>query len=137
MSRVVVPTEIEELATQAVDAALVVHREFGPGLLESAYRDCMVLELTLRGMAVERELNLPITFRGTTLPNAYRVDLLINKTFLIELKAVESLQPIHRVQLNTYLKLLRLPLGLLINFNVPLIKDGTHRILNLDFRSQT
>jgi GxxExxY protein len=135
MSRVVVPTEIEELATQAVDAALVVHREFGPGLLESAYRDCMVLELTLRGMAVERELNLPITFRGTTLPNAYRVDLLINKTFLIELKAVESLQPIHRVQLNTYLKLLRLPLGLLINFNVPLIKDGTHRILNLDFRS--
>jgi len=135
MSRVDVPTEIEELATQAVDAALVVHHEFGPGLLESAYRDCMVLELTLRGMAVERELNLPITFRGTTLPNAYRVDLLINKTFLIELKAVESLQPIHRVQLNTYLKLLRLPLGLLINFNVPLIKDGTHRILNLDFRS--
>jgi GxxExxY protein len=135
MSREVVPTEIEELATQAVDAALVVHREFGPALLESAYRDCMVLELTLRGMAVERELNLPITFRGTTLPNAYRVDLLINKTFLIELKAVESLQSIHRVQLNTYLKLLRLPLGLLINFNVPLIKDGTHRILNLDFRS--
>lgn len=137
MSRVVVPSEIEEVATQAVDAALVVHREFGPGLLESAYRDCMVLELTLRGMAVERELNLPITFRGHTVPNAYRVDLLINKTFLIELKAVESLQPIHRVQLNTYLKLLRLPLGLLINFNVPLIKDGTHRILNLDFRSQT
>jgi GxxExxY protein len=137
MSRVVVPSEIEELATQAVDAALVVHREFGPGLLESAYRDCMVLELTLRGMAVERELNLPITFRGHTLPNAYRVDLLINKTFLIELKAVESLHPIHRVQLNTYLKLLRLPLGLLINFNVPLIKDGTHRILNLDFQSQT
>jgi GxxExxY protein len=137
MSRVVVPSEIEEVATQAVDAALVVHREFGPGLLESAYRDCMVLELTLRGMAVERELNLPITFRGHTVPNAYRVDLLINKTFLIELKAVESLQPIHRVQLNTYLKLLRLPLGLLINFNVPLIKDGIHRILNLDFRSQT
>jgi len=137
MSRVVVSSEIEELATQAVDAALVVHREFGPGLLESAYRDCMVLELTLRGMAVERELNLPITFRGHTLPNAYRVDLLINKTFLIELKAVESLHPIHRVQLNTYLKLLRLPLGLLINFNVPLIKDGTHRILNLDFQSQT
>jgi len=137
MSRVVVPSEIEELATQAVDAALVVHREFGPGLLESAYRDCMVLELILRGMAVERELNLPITFRGHTLPNAYRVDLLINKTFLIELKAVESLHPIHRVQLNTYLKLLRLPLGLLINFNVPLIKDGTHRILNLDFQSQT
>ncbi len=136
MPRVVVPSEIEELATQAVDAALVVHREFGPGLLESAYRDCMVLELESRGLTVARELSLPIQYRGHTLPNAYRIDLLINQALPLELKAAEALLPIHRVQLNTYLKLLRLPLGLLFNFNSPLIKDATHRVLNLDFRPQ-
>lgn len=134
MPRVIVSSEIEQLATHAVDAAYLVHREFGPGLLESVYRDCMILELASRGLTVERELSLPITFRGHTLPNAYRVDLLVNRSLPLELKAIESLQPIHRVQLTTYLKLLRLPLGLLINFNTPLIKDATHRVLNLDFQ---
>ena len=134
MPRVVVSPEIEQLATHAVDAALLVHKEFGPGLLESAYRECMAIELQSRGLTVERELSLPITFRGHTVSNAYRVDLLINKQLPLELKAIEALQPIHRVQLTTYLKLLRLPLGFLINFNSPLIKDATHRVLNLDFQ---
>ena len=134
MPRVIVPTEIEQLAAHVVDASLLIHREFGPGLLESAYRECMTLELTSRGLTVERELSLPITFRGQTIPNAYRVDLLVNKSLPLELKAIEALLPIHRVQLTTYLKLLRLPLGFLINFNSPLIKDATHRVLNLDFQ---
>lgn len=134
MPRVVVSPEIEQLATNAVDAALLVHKEFGPGLLESAYRECMVIELRSRGLTVERELSLPIQFRGHAIPNAFRVDLLINKSLPLELKAIETLLPIHRVQLTTYLKLLRLPLGFLINFNSPLIKDATHRVLNLDFK---
>jgi GxxExxY protein len=137
MLKVVVPSNIESLARSAVDAALSVHRALGPGLLESAYRDCLQLELSARGHDVEREQLLPINYRGHTIPRAYRVDLLVDRSLLLELKAVESLQPVHRVQLTTYLRLIRLPLGLLINFHVPLLKEGLHRILNLDFQSET
>jgi len=136
MLKVVVPGHIESLARSAVDAALAVHRALGPGLLESAYRDCLQLELSARGHEVEREQLLPICYRGHTIPGAYRIDLLVDKSLLLELKAVESLQPVHRVQLTTYLRLIRLPLGLLINFHVPLLKEGLHRILNLDFQSE-
>ncbi len=135
MKQVVISAETERLATQTVDAAYAVHRTFGPGLLERAYQDCMVIELGLRGLQLEREKILPLNYRGQTVENAYRLDLLINGTLLVELKTVESIQPIHRVQTTTYLKLLKLPLGLLINFNVPLIKDGITRVLNLDFQS--
>jgi len=136
MLKVVVPGHIESLARSAVDAALAVHRALGPGLLESAYRDCLQLELSARGHEVEREQLLPISYRGHTIPRAYRIDLLVDKSLLLELKAVESPQPVHRVQLTTYLRLIRLPLGLLINFHVPLLKEGLHRILNLDFQSE-
>ncbi len=136
MLKVVVPAQIEALARSAVDSALAVHRALGPGLLESAYRDCLQLELSTRGHAVEREQLLPIHYRDHTIPRAYRIDLLVDRELLIELKAVEALQPIHRVQLTTYLRLLRLPLGLLINFHVPLLKEGLHRILNLDFQTE-
>jgi GxxExxY protein len=136
MLKVVVPGHIESLARSAVDAALAVHRALGPGLLESAYRDCLQLELSARGHEVEREQLLPIHYRGHTIPRAYRTDLLVNRSLLIELKAIEAIQPIHRVQLTTYLRLLQLPLGLLINFHVPLLKEGLHRILNLDFQSE-
>jgi|UniRef100_UPI00404AD705 GxxExxY protein len=135
MKQVLISAETERLATQTVDAAYAVHRTFGPGLLERAYQDCMVIELGLRGLQLEREKILPLNYRGQTVENAYRLDLLINGTLLVELKTVESIQPIHRVQTTTYLKLLKLPLGLLINFNVPLIKDGITRVLNLDFQS--
>ena len=129
------PAEIEALATTVVNAAFAVHRSLGPGLLESAYHECLGIELSLAGLRVQREQILPLTYRGYNIPNAYRLDLIVNEQLLLELKAIELIQPIHRVQVTTYLRLLRLPLGLLINFNVPLIKDGITRVLNLDFRS--
>ena len=135
MKQVVVPNEIELLATQTVNAALTVHRTLGPGLLESAYQECLAIELSLAGLRVEREQSLPLVYRGHSIESAYRLDLIVNGKLLVETKAIESLQPIHRVQVTTYLKLLKLPLGLLINFNVPLIKDGITRVLNLDFQS--
>jgi GxxExxY protein len=134
MKQVVVPGQIEALAREAVDSALAVHRALGPGLLESAYRDCLEIELTARGRRVAREQVLPISYRGHTVPRAFRADLIVDESLLLELKAVESIQPVHRVQAATYLRFLRLPLGLLINFHTPLLKDGLHRILNLDFQ---
>ncbi|MBS0632869.1 MAG: GxxExxY protein [Verrucomicrobia bacterium] len=136
MNQVTVPEGIERLATIAVHGALTVHRTLGPGLLESAYHECLAIELAHAGLKVEREKVLPLTYRGTVINHAYRLDLILNDQLLIELKTVEAIQPIHRVQVTTYLKLLKLPLGLLINFNVPLIKDGINRILNLDFQTQ-
>jgi GxxExxY protein len=136
MLTVVVLGQIEVLARSAVDSALAVHRALGPGLLESAYRDCLQLEPSTRGHAMEREQLLPIRYRDHPIPCAYRIDLLVDRELLIDLKAVEALQPIHRVQLTTYLRLLRLPLGLLINFHVTLLKKGLHRILNLDFQTE-
>src|SRR5688572_6707534 len=109
MHRVVVPEHIEAVARDAVDSALTVHRALGPGLLESAYRDCLFLELTARGHHVDREQLLPITYRGQIIPRAFRTDLLVDQVLLIELKAIEALLPIHRVQLTTYLRLLHLP----------------------------
>lgn len=135
MNQVTIPEEIEALATTTVDATLAVHRALGPGLLESAYQECLSIELSCRGLSVERERLLPLVYRGHAIDNAYRLDLIVGGRLLLELKAVEAIQPIHRVQVTTYLKLLKLPLGLLINFNVPLIKEGITRVLNLDFRS--
>jgi GxxExxY protein len=136
MKEVRVPDEIELLAKQTVNAALAVHRALGPGLLESAYQQCLGIELSLAGLSVEREKNLPLVYRGHPIETAYRLDLIIGGKLLVELKAVESVAPIHAVQVLTYLKLLKLPLGLLINFNVPLIKGGISRILNLDFQTE-
>lgn len=128
-----VPDDIEAIATQVVHAALTVHRALGPGLLESAYEDCLAIELVESGLQVERQKIVPLTYRGRTIDAAYRLDLIVEGQLLIEAKAVETLMPVHRVQVATYLRLLNLPLGLLINFNVPLIKDGIHRVLNLNF----
>ena len=127
--RVVVPDHIEAVASDAVDAALTVHRALGAGLLESAYRDCLYLELTSRGRLVQREQLLPINYRGHIVPNAYRTDLLVDDCLLLELKAVEAIQPIHRIQLTTYLRMLKLPLGLLINFHVDKLTDGVSRLM--------
>ncbi len=137
MKQVVVPAEIERLARATVDAALTVHRALGPGLLENAYQQCLAIELTHQGLSVEQEKTLPLLYRGQPVETSYRLDLIIGGRLLAELKAVESVLPIHQAQGVTYLKLLRLPLGLLINFNVSLIKDGISRILNLDFQTET
>ena len=137
MKQVVVPAEIERLARATVDAALTVHRALGPGLLEHAYQQCLAIELTHQGLSVEQEKTLPLLYRGQPVETSYRLDLIIGGRLPVELKAVESVLPIHQAQVVTYLKLLRLPLGLLINFNVSLIKDGISRILNLDFQTET
>lgn len=136
MKEVQIPAEIESLATQTVQAALAVHRALGPGLLESAYQQCMTVELSLAGLSVEREKILPLVYRGHSIETAYRLDLIVGGKLLVELKAVDAVAHVHEVQVVTYLKLLKLPLGLLINFNVPLIKNGISRILNLDFQTE-
>jgi iron complex transport system substrate-binding protein len=128
--KVVVPQEIESLATIAVDAALEVHRQLGPGLLESAYEACFAHELELRGIRHQRQLAVPLNYKGGLVEVGFRADVLIGGKLLIELKAVDELQPIHRAQVITYLKLLNLPLGLLINFNSTLLKHGLRRVLN-------
>lgn len=132
--RVDVPDPINRFAEHVLDAAMVVHRELGPGLLESAYEECVAWELELRRVPVHRQVAVEIVYRGRKLEAGYRADLLVGDPtrgwLLAELKATESIQPIHRAQVITYLRILDLPLGLLLNFNAPLLRDGTERILN-------
>lgn len=120
--------EIDAIATQIVDASLKIHKELGPGLLESAYETCLEHELVKRGYQVERQKPQPVHYDGIVIDAGYRLDLLINDLVIIELKAVTELAPIHQAQLTTYLKLSKKSLGFLINFNVPLIKNGIRRI---------
>jgi GxxExxY protein len=129
--KVVIPQEIEALATNSVDAALEVHRQLGPGLLESAYEACFAHELELRGIRHQRQVTVPLNYKGRLVEVGFRADVVIDGKLLIELKAVDDLQPIHRAQVITYLKLLNLPLGLLINFNSTLLKNGLRRVLNI------
>jgi len=119
--------ELEHVGKQVVDAAMMVHRELGPGLLESAYEHCLAFELTRRGIKIERQKEPPVTYQGRKLDVGYRVDLLVDEQVIIELKAVERFEPIHEAQLISYLKLSGLHLGFLINFNTRLLKDGLHR----------
>lgn len=119
-----------EIAKVVVDAAFKIHSKVGPGLLESAYQAFLVHELTKRGISVESETPMPAQFDGIKVDIGYRADLLVEKLVLVELKSVEKVMDIHKKQLLTYLKISDLRLGLLINFNVPLIKDGITRIAN-------
>ncbi len=112
-----------------IGAAIAVHRQLGPGLLESAYEACMVLELAQRGLHFERQRPISFEYLGTPIECAYRIDLLVEKQVIVELKAVAALDPIFTSQMLTYLKLTGIRLGLLINFNVTLLKDGIHRII--------
>ena len=121
--------KLENIAKDAVDAAFAVHSELGPGLLESAYEACMIHELSNRGRKVVAQLPQPISYRGLDLDVGYRLDLLIDDQLIVELKTVDQFLPIHHAQLLTYLKLSRKTLGLLINFNVPLIKNGIKRVV--------
>ena len=119
-----------EIAKVVVDAAFKIHSKVGPGLLESAYQAFLVNELTKRGISVESETPMPAQFDGIKVDIGYRADLLVEKLVLVELKSVEKVMDIHKKQLLTYLKISDLRLGLLVNFNVPLIKDGITRIAN-------
>ena len=119
----------EELTGQIRGAAIDVHRELGPGLLESAYEACLCYELKSRGIPFQRQLELPVRYKGLLLDCGYRIDILADDKVILELKAVESLAPIHEAQLMTYLKLSGKRLGLLMNFNVVLMKDGIKRFV--------
>lgn len=118
------------LAASIVDAAFNIHKELGPGLLESVYERVLEHELLARGMCVERQLPIQIQYRTLIFDEGFRADLVINKRVLIELKSVEQLSPVHKKQLLTYLKLTNIRLGLLINFGAPLIKQGIVRPVN-------
>jgi len=120
------------LATEVIGAAIEVHRALGPGLLESAYHECLVHELELRKLTFEKEVPIVLDYKGVVVGVAYRADLLVGNKLLVELKTVDRLLPVHKAQLVTYLRLTNRKLGLLINFNVTVLKDGIQRVaLNL------
>jgi len=115
-----------------ISAAIEVHRYIGPGLLESVYEECLCHELQLRQIPFQRQVPLPVRYKGLQLPHGHRLDLLVNNTVVVELKAIETLLPVHKAQLLSYLRLGHWPLGLLINFNEARLVDGLRRItLNL------
>ena len=119
----------EELTSRIIGAAISVHRELGPGLLESTYEACLAIELETLGIAFRRQASLPIRYRDHLIEEAYRLDFLIAERVILELKSVEALLPVHTAQVLTYLRLSKLKLGLLLNFNVPVLKDGIKRII--------
>lgn len=116
-----------ELTERIIGAAMAVHRVLGPGLLESAYETCLAREFKLEGILFARQIELPITYRGETLNCGYRLDLLVEEKVIVELKSVEKIMPIHEAQLLSYLRLSGKRVGLLINFNVPVLKHGICR----------
>jgi len=120
--------ELNELSGAIVDAALEVHREFGPGLLERVYEAALARELALRGIASRRQVAAPVVYKGEILvEEAYRIDILVEESIVIELKTVPALLPVHEAQIHTYMRLSQKCLGLLINFNVHLLRDGIKR----------
>jgi GxxExxY protein len=121
---------LNEITKTIIGAAISVHKELGPGLLESAYEACLAFELVEKNMKIERQKSLPVTYRGLQLDCGYRIDLLVGDKVIVETKAVERLDPIHEAQLLSYLKLSGCEVGLLINFNVKVLKHGIRRLVN-------
>ena len=121
--------ELNSLSERIIGAAIAVHRELGPGLLESAYEACLEFEVLDRGMKVERQVELPVVYRGIRVDAGFRIDLFAERLVIVEVKAVDKLVPIHDAQLMSYLKLTGCHLGLLLNFNVRVLKDGLKRIV--------
>lgn len=120
----------DTLSKEILGAAIEVHSYLGPGLLESAYEECLCREIAIRGLTSERQKPLAVYYKGIKLDCGYRLDLVVGGLAILELKAVDQIEPIHEAQLLTYLKLSNLKLGILINFNVPLLKNGIKRIVN-------
>ncbi len=119
-----------ELSKIIVDACFQVHRELGPGLFESVYEECLYYELVQRGLLVERQKELPVIYKEVKMEIAFRADLIVEKKVIVEIKSQEGIAPVHQKQLLTYLRLTDTKLGLLVNFNEALIKDGIQRIVN-------
>jgi GxxExxY protein len=122
--------EPNEVSGQILDAALKVHKTLGPGLLESVYRACLTHELRSRGLRVRTEISMPVIYEGVRIDAGYRIDMLVEETVVVELKAVEKVIPVHEYQTLTYLRLSGYHLGLLLNFNVPQLRNGVRRIVN-------
>lgn len=122
---------MNQLTEKIIGAAITVHKELGPGLFESVYQNCLLVELELLGLRVEKEVKLPVMYRGRQVSDdGFRLDLLVEDQVIVELKSIEKIQPVHAKQLLTYLRLAKKPLVLLINFNVSVLKDGITRIAN-------
>lgn len=119
-----------EIAKEVFESGLKVHRKIGPGLLENVYEECLVYELKKKGISVKRQLSLPLRYEELYISSSYRIDLLVEDKLIIELKSVEELSNLHIAQVLTYLKLSNCKLGLLINFNSVLFKDGVRRVIN-------
>ena len=122
--------DINQLSSKIIGAAIEVHNSLGPGLLESAYEKCLCHELKLRGLSFENQKPLALSFKGEKLDCGYRLDIVVEKAIIVEMKSCEKIEPIHKAQLLTYLKLSGLSLGLVLNFNVPMMRDGITRIVN-------
>ncbi|MBG0779241.1 MAG: GxxExxY protein [Desulfotignum balticum] len=121
--------EFDELSNRVIGCALEVHRELGPGLLESTYEQCLAHELQRNGIRFKLQYPLPVDYKGVRLDCGYRIDMLIENTLLVELKSVDTLKKIHEAQLLTYMKLADIKTGLLLNFNVRMLKDGIKRFV--------
>jgi GxxExxY protein len=122
--------EINEITERIIGAAIEVHRHLGPGLLESAYEECLCYELNQAGLRFERQVHLPIRYKGILLQSAHRMDLVVEDAVVVELKATEEMPPLYSAQVLTYLRSAEKQVGLLLNFNVPILKDGIKRIVN-------
>jgi GxxExxY protein len=125
-----IPQEIEKVAIQIVDSAYKVHMALGPGLLESAYEHCLVHELKKRGLSVKTQVSMPIYYDGEVLNEGYRIDVLVEDSVIIEIKSLDSLLPVHKSQIITYLSFSGLRLGFLMNFNTKMFTEGIQRIAN-------
>ncbi len=119
--------EINQLTEKIIGCAIEVHKKLGPGLLESAYEECLSYELKSVGLAIERQVPIPVVYKDIKLECGYRIDILVEKAVIIELKAIETLAPVHEAQILTYMKFANKTMGLLINFNVTLLKNGIKR----------
>jgi len=119
-----------ELSEIIIGCAIEVHRQLGPGLLESAYQECLAYELREKGLSVRKEVPRPIVYKEVKLDHGYRIDILVNDLVVVEIKSVEALSPVHEAQLLTYLKLGEYKLGLILNFHTVLLKDGIKRMVN-------
>jgi len=128
-SFVPVPSEVDRVAKTVVDAALRVHQVLGPGLLESVYEACLAHELKQRGQKVETQISLPVVYDGVRLDAGLRLDMMVADSVIVEIKSVDKMNPVFEAQLLTYLKLTGVRVGLLVNFNVPVVRDGIRRIV--------
>ena len=126
-------TSKDQLSAAVIGAGIEVHRTLGPGLFESVYEECLAWELEHRGLQVQRQASVPVAYKGIRLEASYRVDLLVEQKLVVEVKAVERTLPIHDAQILTYMRMSGTPVGLLLNFNTPVLKDGIKRFVNHAF----